>query len=190
MQKKYLLAMIGLALGLQAAAGERENRVVKALQLYKLARMSPAELKVQLKRCTRDELSNPDKDDLTPLMRSFWNPFIVKMLLESGADPSIQVNGQDVLTLAFKEAYTGSVSGSKVLDILKNKMGIASEDDAVSHALKQGLVFTQEEKYDFIICHCWLPWEENRDYKMVKPFFFQSKGCLTKGCKKKEQPVE
>ncbi len=185
MQKKCLLILIGLALGIKAADGEQKNRFVDALRLYTSKQIGIKDLKEQLATYTQDELSNPDKDSLTPLMRSVEHPCIVRMLLDYGADPRIQVDGQDVLTFTFQKAYVEGDVYSKMLDLLKNHMGITSEEDAFSHALKQGMVFTQKEKHLFMIFDYFCFWEKNRDYELVGGFIFQPDGYLIKGGKKK-----
>ena len=77
-----------------------------------------------------------------------------------------------------------------MLDILKTNMDITSEADAFSHALKQGMVFTQRDNIQFKIFDCFCFWEKNRDYELVGGFIVQPDGYLIKGCKKKDHPTE
>ena len=197
MQQKYPLILIGLALGTQAADGEQKNRFVDALRRYNYARISIEEMGALFATYTQDELSNPNKHELTPLMASVRKPEIIKLLLEFGADPRVQVNGQDVLTFAFKKAYTHpedyrhpadiSVrhSYSVVLDILKKEMGIESEKDAFTYAIKQGMEFTQEDKQRFAFNSTHSQRGKNRDFEMVRALLYKLDGYSIKGCSKK-----
>lgn len=191
-QKKYLLTLIGLALGLQAAHSEQKNESINTLRFYLYEQIDVEELKERLSVYDKDELSKPINVGLTLLMKFAGCFRVVKALLECGADPwvQVQVDGQelDVLTFVFKKTYIRDSYWSLSLDLLKKKMDVTSEEDAFTHALKQGMVFTEEDRRSFEANskYCDPKVIKNRKFGMVKDFIFQSEGCLTKRCTNKE----
>lgn len=174
----------------QLSASEDETRFEKDLHRFRnVEMMGFVEFDISIATYTKDELNIPNSNGKTPLMRAleFTHLALFEALLKRGADPTVQVNGQDMLTLAFKEAYVQEwESCSLILDILKKKMEMVSEEDAFTYSLKQGICFSQREidcMNGMVLCGAIEP-KKNRDYKMVWNFFSRSRGCLTKGCKK------
>ncbi len=200
-QKKYLFILIGFALELQAAEdGGQRHRFTYDLREYLVKMIDFDQLKTRLESYTQAELSSPDRYNFTPLMDSIEHSEIFKLLLDAGADSSVQVNGKDVLTFLFKKAYTDGGAYSLLLNQLKETANM-NEEKVLDHARLQGIEFNKHDRDGFDIQYrsSMLPIsafplegrarrdEERagRDYEMVKLFLYPPDGCLTKGAKKK-----
>jgi len=201
-QKKYLFILIGFALMLQGAAddGQQGDKFSWDFRYYIARIISLEELKTRLASYTQAELNSPDGYGQTPLLSSVGYRDVFKLLLDAGADFLVQANGKDVLTLVFKKAYTDGADYNRFLNWLKEKANM-NEEDVFNHALKQEMVFDEEDVKGFEIeCGSSMlpisafPPEERarrdeeragRDYEMVRGFIFPPDGCLIKGAKKK-----